>query len=254
MRMSGADRWPESLWLVRHGESAGNVARFAAEAAGHTVIDVAERDMDVALSARGKAQARALGDWIADQPDRPTHTLVSPYVRAQQTAKIALEASGCEDVCVDADERLREREFGILDRLTTDGIREHHPEQAAARAFLGKFYHRPPGGESWADVALRVRSVVDSIGLHYAGERLLVVTHQVVIMVFRYLLEHLNEQELLAIDKTEKVANCSVTVYEFDPSPSRFGGMKLKVFNDVSALRDEGEPITTEPDAQVAPR
>ena len=254
MGMSAAERWPQSLWLVRHGESAGNVARFAAEAAGKPIIDVAERDMDVPLSARGKAQARALGDWIGQQPDRPTHTLASPYVRAQQTAEIALEASGCHDLCIDADERLREREFGILDRLTTEGIRDRHPEQAAARAFLGKFSHRPPGGESWADVALRVRSVIDSIGLHYAGERLLVVTHQVVIMVFRYLLERMSEQDLLAIDKVHKVANCSVTVYEFDPSLSRFGGMSLKVFNDVTALREEGETVTAEPDAQVAPR
>ena len=80
-------------------------------------------------------------------------------------------------------ERLREREFGILDRLTRAGIEAKHPEQAAARAFLGKFYHRPPGGESWADVALRLRSLLDTIGRQYAGERLLVVTHQVVILV-----------------------------------------------------------------------
>jgi hypothetical protein len=35
---------------------------------------------------------------------------------------------------------------------------------AAARAFLGKFWHRPPGGESWADVALRLRTFLDTLG------------------------------------------------------------------------------------------
>jgi probable phosphoglycerate mutase len=47
------------------------------------------------------------------------------------------------------DERLREKEFGILDRLTRAGIEEQFPDQAEFRRLLGKFYHRPPGGESW---------------------------------------------------------------------------------------------------------
>ena len=46
-------RWPSRLLLVRHGESAGNVARDAAQAAGLTRIDIADRDADVPLSSRG---------------------------------------------------------------------------------------------------------------------------------------------------------------------------------------------------------
>lgn len=253
-----SDRWPSSLWLVRHGESAGNVARDAAEAAGHHMIDVADRDMDVPLSERGEHQATTLGGWIARQPDdvRPTHTIASPYVRAQETARLALIAAGCppDRIDIEVDERLREREFGILDRLTKAGIEQRFPEQAAARGFLGKFYHRPPGGESWADVALRLRSLLDSVGRQYAGERLMVVTHQVVVLVFRYLLEHLSEQELLAIDRTNDVANCALTVFEFDPSIGRQGGMRLCRYNDVTPLAEAGEKITAEPDANVAPR
>ncbi|RYE92565.1 MAG: hypothetical protein EOO75_06385, partial [Myxococcales bacterium] len=44
--------WPRALWLVRHGESAGNVARDAAEAAGLPLIDITARDVDVELSGR----------------------------------------------------------------------------------------------------------------------------------------------------------------------------------------------------------
>jgi broad specificity phosphatase PhoE len=253
-----SDRWPSSLWLVRHGESAGNVARDAAEAAGLPMIDVATRDMDVALSPTGESQARTLGRWLADQPEdeRPTHTLASPYVRAQTTARLVLEESGCppEEIDIEVDERLREREFGILDRLTRAGIEQRHPEQAAARAFLGKFYHRPPGGESWADVALRLRSTLDTIGRQYAGDRLLVVSHQVVISVFRYLLEGLTEQELLAIDKAEELGNCSLAVFEFDPDIGRHGGMRLVRWNDTTPLEKAGETVTAETDAHVAPR
>src|SRR5687768_8549943 len=66
--------WPESLWIVRHGESSGNVARDRAEAEQLEVIDIAERDVDVPLSDLGKRQAEALGHWTAEQPEdeRPT--------------------------------------------------------------------------------------------------------------------------------------------------------------------------------------
>ena len=258
MTASSADRWPRTLWIVRHGESAGNVARDAAEAAGLPVFDVEHRDMDVPLSDLGKQQAAALGTWIAEQPPdvRPTHTIASPYVRAVQTARVALEAAGCPpgEIDVEVDERLREREFGVLDRLTKAGIEARFPEQAAARAFLGKFYHRPPGGESWADVALRLRSLLDSIGRQYAGERLLVVGHQVVVLVLRYLLERLSEEDLLRIDRSGDVANCSLTTYELDPEIGRHGGMRLVLFNDVSPLASLEVPVTKEPDASVAPR
>ena len=63
-------RWPSRLWIVRHGESAGNVARDAAMSAGATHIDIAERDVDVPLSALGEEQAEAVGRWFAAMPRR----------------------------------------------------------------------------------------------------------------------------------------------------------------------------------------
>jgi broad specificity phosphatase PhoE len=243
--------WPDAVWLVRHGESAGNVARDAAEEAGATTIDIDTRDMDVPLSDRGERQAKALGAWIGEQPaeTHPTAFLSSPYTRACQTAEIAAAAGlgHCEIV---VDERLREREFGILDRLTKAGIQERYPEQAEFRSFLGKFYHRPPGGESWADVVLRLRTVVDTITSDYCGERLLIVTHQVVVLMFRYLFENMREQEILAIDREVEVANCALTTYEYDPDARKGGALVLRTFNDAEPVAEEGEQVTAEPDAQ----
>ena len=75
-----------------------------------------------------------------------------------------------------------------MDRLTRTGIEQLHPEQAEFRKLLGKFYHRPPGGESWCDVILRLRSALDTISLHHSGCRVLIVGHQVVVLCMRYLL------------------------------------------------------------------
>ena len=251
-------RWPERLWIVRHGESAGNVARDAARAAGLAVIDIADRDADVPLSPLGERQATALGHWFAAAPEaeRPNVVLTSPYLRARQTAALVQEAGRLPVEPADfvVDERLREREFGILDRLTTAGIAQRFPEQAEARRLLGKFYHRPPGGESWCDVILRLRSALDTISLHHDACRVLIVCHQVIVLCLRYLLEQLDEARLLAIDAEAEVANCSVTEYRFDPGLGRHGALRLARYNFVAPLRREGAPVTAEPDAGVAAR
>jgi probable phosphoglycerate mutase len=251
-------RWPDRLWIVRHGQSAGNVARDAADAAGLPVIDIALRDVDVPLSELGQRQAEAIGRWFAARPeaDRPDVVLCSPYARARQTAKVICEAGGVGETARQpiVDERLREREFGILDRLTNIGIRQHHPMLADQRALLGKFYFRPPGGESWADVILRLRSALDTISLHHADRRVLIVCHQVVVLCLRYILEELDEARILAIDKAGEVINCGVCEYDFEPDDAELCVPKLVRYNFAAPLIADAAPVTSAPDAMVAAR
>jgi broad specificity phosphatase PhoE len=255
---SERQRWPDRLWLVRHGESAGNVAHDVAYASGGTHIQIADRDVDVPLSDRGVIQSRALGRWFAglDETARPQIVLTSPYLRARRTAELVRECGGLAPNAPPAvaDERLREREFGILDRLTKSGIQQLHPQQAELRAKLGKFYHRPPGGESWCDVILRLRSAVDTLSLHYATRRVLVVAHEVVVMCFRYLLEDLDEARMMAIDQQGDIVNCGVTDYLYDAQHGRSGGLVLQRYNFSAPLELEGAPVTSAPDANVASR
>jgi broad specificity phosphatase PhoE len=249
--------WPDRLWIVRHGESSGNAAREAAHAASLTHIETgAARDVDVALSALGEQQSRALGRWFGAMPagQQPEVLVCSPYARARDTAALIQAAGGLRPAEVVVDERLREREFGVLDRLTRQGIAQLHPEQAELRRAVGKFYHRPPGGESWCDVILRLRSALDSIALHHGGARVLIVAHQVVVLCLRYLIENLTEAEILAIDAAGDVANCGVTDYAFDPALGRGGGLALRAYNFVAPLEAEGTPVTDEPDAPAGAR
>jgi broad specificity phosphatase PhoE len=234
-----------TLWLVRHAESEGNLADDDARNAHAERLELSHRDPDMPLSAAGREQAAALGRaWRrlgADQ--QPTRILSSPYERAMQTTICAAEAAGWEDLEIERDERLRERDLGLLDGFTKHGIEARFPEEAERRAWLGKFYYRPPGGESWADVAGRVRAVLEA-NEPSADERLLVVSHQAVIMVMRYVLEGLTEQEVLEIDSSEMVANTAVTTYA-----RAEGRLRLERFNDASHLDASEAPVTEEPDA-----
>jgi broad specificity phosphatase PhoE len=226
----------------------GNVADAKAQQAGAGRLELDVRDPDVPLSDTGRGQAEALGRHLAELPEdqRPTAVLSSPFARALTTAQLATQGLG---VRVRTDERLRERDFGAFDGMTGAGIREQFPDEAGRRDLLGKFYYRPPGGESWADVALRIRSLLATEALRHDCDRLLVVAHQAVIMVFRYVLEELTEQELLAVDREHQVANASYTRYELNPD----GDLQLAEFNVVQHLEAEAEDVTKEPDAAPGP-
>jgi len=231
---------PTTLLLVRHGESVGNVAATAADRAGAEVVDIDTRDADTPLSERGAKQARALGTWLGalGPDDTPQAVWCSPYLRARQTARHALDVAGL-DLRVHTDERLRDRELGVLDRLTGTGVRRRLPDEAARRALLGKMYHRPPGGESWADVALRLRTLVPDLERREDGRRVLVVAHDAVVLLLRYVLEDLTEDELMDVVRSGSVRNASVT--RLDRADDAWS---LALFDEVGHLEALDAPVT----------
>lgn len=241
------------LLLVRHGESEGNVAATEARLAGAEIIEVPARDADVYLSGTGQEQAKALGTALArvDEDFRPDTVVSSPYTRAKQTAEIAVQTAKWP-LAVRTDERLRDRELGILDRLTSLGVEKRFPEEAERRRWLGKLYYRPPGGESWADVALRLRSVLEELNRLGSGRRVMLVCHDAVIMLFRYILEGMSEEELLDLAASTSILNASSTRYV---RPSGSGPWTLESFNVADHLIEQGVTVTEHAgDANVHPR
>jgi broad specificity phosphatase PhoE len=241
------------LILVRHGESEGNVAREAAEAEQADEILIDQRDPDVPLSGRGRSQAEAVGRWLADLAGerRPGVAWVSPYTRARQTAELALGTAAVQ-LPVHVDERLRDRELGILDRLTSRGVTARYPDEARRRRYLGKMYYRPAGGESWADMALRLRSFLADLDRAHEGGCGLVVCHDAVILVLRYILEELSEKEVLDIAASQSLGNGSVTRIA---RPERKGPWQTLEFNVQEHLSAYGsEPTAHEAEQDVHPR
>lgn len=238
----------KQIYLVRHGQSEGNVAAEAADRDALERIDVPARDPDVVLSQTGREQAAALGQWLNDLPadQRPQIVWTSPYRRARETAEIALKACDME-LDFRVDERLRDRDMGITDALTAAGIKAKYPEEAERRAWIGKFYYRPSGGESWADVAFRVRSVLTDLANTEKNERVLVTAHDVVNLLFTYVAEGLDEEAVLERARTNGLVNCSVCRLERDEgSPT---GWQVTAYNEADHLRHLGVAVTDQPGA-----
>jgi broad specificity phosphatase PhoE len=253
-----------SLILVRHGESTANVAASAAEAARAEVIDVPLRDADVPLSEIGLEQAAAVGTWLRSLAEDafPEFVWSSPYLRAAETARVATTpvttlatpATDAQPIAPVAysDERLRDRELGITDALTSLGVEARLPTEAARKRRLGKFYYRPPGGESWADVVLRARSFLADLDRVADGGRVLIVTHDAVILLLRYVCEALNEAQVLEIARTSPLLNASISILS---RPSGTGRWTVDAYNSVTHLQQLGAPVTVHTgDTDVLPR
>jgi 2,3-bisphosphoglycerate-dependent phosphoglycerate mutase len=235
------------LGVVRHGQSTGNVIAEAAETGGLEVIDILERDADVPLSDLGREQAAAVGRWLADQPDdeRPEVAVISPYLRARRTAELALAGSGLPEI---VDERLRDRELGVLDRLTRRGVAARLPDEGRRRKYLGKFYYRPPGGESWADVLLRLRTLLCELRQDHPDGRVLLFSHEAVVLLVRYLVERLSEAELMVIAPSVSIANGSITSWR-----RVAGELRPELFNSVEHLHRYGAAPTRQVDVHAEP-
>lgn len=239
-RLLDSRRGPAQIVLVRHGESLGNLADAEARERGAERLDLTARDADVELSDTGRQQAEAVRKWLANADDaaRPTVVLSSPYRRAAETALCALGDLGVEVIF---DERLRERDLGLFDGLTGAGIRAKYPDETERRKKLGKFYYQPPSGESWADVVLRIRSLLADLRDGFDGERVWMFSHQAVIMSFRYVLEGLSEQQLLEIDGSQSLGNASMTRYRRGDE-----GYELLAFADTAAVDASTAEVTHE--------
>ena len=244
-------KWPSHIVIVRHGESERNAAKDRAKRSASThSFGLGLRDMDTPLTKRGLEQARETGTALAKRRRFDT-VFSSPYKRAFQTAECILAGLKHKPPIV-LEERIREIEFGILDGLTTEGIKKKYPEEYARREREKKYWYRPPGGESRPDaftdtgrsvlsesdrpdVALRVHSFLGTLTRDYRGKSVLVVCHSVVVLIFRRLLERWTEDQYLRVDREEDVLNCSFTAYRYERNA---GKLALDYYNKTHYRND----------------
>ncbi len=233
---------PAEIVFLRHGESQANITEMRVEQGlldryPTTLIGV--RDADIHLTDRGREQARVTGHYLAERFGAFDDCYVSPWTRTRQTFEQILAAypAGAREGMLDRtrlDERLREREMGVLNWLTREEIAERYPDQARRRAIDGEYFYRPSGGESWADVSQRLGDVLTDLYRDRPGRRLLVVAHAVVVLCFRKLLQRLDEETILRINAEDGPHNCSINRYVYDPRAGEDGKLALAEWNNVA--------------------
>lgn len=147
-----------TLLLARHGETDWNAER---RWQGHT---------DVPLNGRGREQAHALAEELADEPLASIYS--SDLLRAHETARIVAERKTM-DVIVDPG--LRETNLGAWEGLTSDEIEVRFPDDWRIWSEGGVPVGR--GGETPSQARERVVEAAHRIALAHVGEQVLVVAH-----------------------------------------------------------------------------
>jgi probable phosphoglycerate mutase len=125
---------------------------------------------DAPLTAAGVQQAAAAGKHLAGTGIDVI--IASPLQRTVQTAQEVATATGAPVVTDDA---FRETDFGAWEGLTFAEVREGWPDEMAA--WMADPQIAPPGGESFADVDIRVTEALQRILAEREGRRVLIVSH-----------------------------------------------------------------------------
>jgi broad specificity phosphatase PhoE len=96
---------------------------------------------------------------------------------------------------------------------------------------VSQYHYRPPGGETFGDIAERLSSFLDDLNREHAGERVAVVAHDAVVLMMRYVIEGLDWDGIEAVAATGAVRNASIT--RFDGSSGR---LDLDHYNKIDHL------------------
>ena len=234
--MEEPDR-PSVLVLVRHAESARNVARkgnrfFLDDESRKAVQGVP--DQSVPITDEGRRQAQMTGLAIRSEFGTFDYVYHSGYRRTQETAEHILAAYTPEErdaIRVRHHLFLRERDAGWTYDMTTAEAEAAFPWLQGYWDTFGRFFARPPGGESLAEVAERVYLFLGMLFRDRPGQRILVVSHGGTLRVFRYLLERWSHDEFLERWESEPVDNCAVTAYAHDRASGRLMLRALNVMH-----------------------
>ncbi len=203
---------PVELILVRHGESEENHAHNLARESAN--LPAYQSGRNSRLTKKGQEQAKAAGKWIKGNAPSMSHYFTSEYVRASETAAYL----GLEEARWSKEFALREREWGELEKLTS------HERRVLEGRKADSFYWIPSGGESMAQLCLRINLFLESLTKKDMPGAI-VVCHGEVIWAFRVLLERMPLDKWYKVDWSEHpydhIYNCQILHYTRRHDPQK---------------------------------
>ena len=220
----------KELIIVRHGETDRNIVRKI----GHFPVrsDELHRtgflpDYQIALNEVGRSQAICIGGALATVYPKSKECDVyfdSGYKRTRETLDLILNQWGITKQIEPKQHShldLREREAGYPFNMTITELNRNFPWYQEYADTVGRFYERPPGGESIADVCSRVHMFLNSLRSARPNQRVFIVTHSGVMLAFKYwLLKRSVPDEAELLFDEETINNCCVMIYRHKHKPS----------------------------------
>ena len=180
-------------------------------------------DHAIPLSETGKCQAVEAGKQFADFLSKSPISAesmrlwYSTYLRTKQTRDGLLEGM---NPSIFRDQRehilLTEQNFGLFDGLTNEECAEKYPEESRkydlCTEHSGRFYAKPPNGESRYDVCIRAHQffgtiIRDAERSQNAVPNVFIVSHGTTLRAFTMMWLH---KEIDWFENEPNPANCSI--------------------------------------------
>ncbi len=195
--------WPKLLVLVRHAESEGNILSVAERANCDTAT------YSYKLTERGRKQAKITGEFLRKKFGLFDIYYVSYYERSKETMRIMYPKARAYE-----DPRLAEGQRGIWNILTAEQIKQKFPEEILRKEREGLYHYRPPGGENWPDIELRIHSFLGTLNRDCGDQKVVIVVHGHWLILFQKLIHHFSIEEAVKKYKAGIFENTSVTIYK----------------------------------------
>ena len=210
---------PLDLVLVRHGHSEGNAAKRLSEKgddSAYTPEFLNRHTVSFRLTKKGQKQANKTGKWLQheffDNSVGFDRYLMSEYVYAEETAALL----NLPDACWYPEFNLTERDWGDMDNCP-QSERESRFGAALKMRRIEPFFSRPPNGESFAWLCLRIWRILHMLHEECADKRVIIVCHGEVMWAFRILLERMPKDTFkrlyLSKRPENKIHNCQIIHY-----------------------------------------
>lgn len=226
--MAWAQNLPVDLVFVRHGESEGNLCDRLPESSGAREKLGERHTCDFRLTDLGRNQAARAGKIVQEHVGTFHKMYCSEFVRAVETsAHMNLPESMFQ-----TDELIREIDVG---RGRSSSCQRHGAGMKELASGAWWSYKSPTGGETFADMALRLRSFLQHLCDTAAGLKVLVVCHAHTIRAFSALLEDAKGTDYDRLLNWE-IPNCHIRWYTRQED---YGNVHVRPFKVIELNMEE---------------
>lgn len=198
------------IFLVRHGQSAANLANV-----------IARRDEPTPLTEKGKEQSRKTGNILNNSCKKISAFYSSPAQRAKETAETIRQVMK-NDLPIKEIPDLIEKSFGDLEGRSNKEYNTYKEEEKLARANLDfegkmnfKFNGRLGSLESLAEVKLRATTALTEIAKIHLGQEVIATAHNALMKTLLVSDAYYNKASELDY-RIFEIENCSIYVIESD--------------------------------------
>lgn len=215
------------LYLIRHGESLGNVS-------GNLTSTT-----DFELTEKGRKQAQRAGNALREELEGKAVTAYcSSLLRARQTLEEILSCIGQCDLEITQTADLKEMDVGILEGMPFEEQAREYPDIDLSRGLSSL---QTPEGESFQDVKNRVQRFIDGcLKEVHKEENVVIVSHGITLRVVTNLLLQRPDRD---VDCLNWMENTAVTVLKFDEEKGCF---LIERLNDNTHLQELGSDDYTQ--------